>query len=118
MISIGYSPRLVIPANNAINLMEESIRISCFTTRGYENPAWMISRNNETFPIMNTGNITIGGTDVTIIEMNKTSIYQLDILMSIDFETVDDFTSYLTCQSQNSPGVQTRVILTTSKGLQ
>ena len=98
--------------------MEGSIRISCFTTRGYENPAWMISRNNETFPIMNTGNITIGGTDVTIIEMNKTSIYQLDILMSIDFETVDDFTSYLTCQSQNSPGVQTRVILTTSKGLQ
>ena len=123
MISIGYSPDNLIPENNAINLLaifggERPRRggsprlIRCFTTRGHENPAWMVSNNNfTTGPLMDNGPITLelGDSNVTIL-INRVSAYLSEIYF--DVSNVQ-FTGSLTCQLQSNPTVQYTVIVTT-----
>ena len=123
MIGIGYSFDEVIPKNNVINLEEINSqprfsrgavrRISCFTTRGHENPAWVISNNSfSTNPLFNETNIVeLGGGEVTIT-IDRFSLYQSYI--HIDANSAE-FTANLTCQSQSNPATQYTVIITTSK---
>jgi len=123
-INIGYSPDVLIPENNAVNLkvIVNSLRIrrggfeyipilSCFTTQGYENPVWIISNNEfSTGSLNNNGTVTLPGGDITITIINI-SIYHSQIYI----DAADtNFTGNLICQSQNNPGVQYRIIITTS----
>lgn len=120
VISIGYDPELIIAENNVINLKETFTRprsprgfppiLSCFTTRGYENPIWMISSNQfSTGPLMNDEAIPLGNGSV-IITINRVSIYHSQIYINA---TDVEFTGNLTCQSQNNSKVQYTVIITT-----
>ena len=129
VVSIGYSPYLLIPENNVINLRRDTIIIgsrrrkrqrpdfiSCFTTQGHENPFWVISNNEfSSGPLMNNGTITVahGDGSVTIV-INKISLYQSEIY--IDASDAN-FTGNLTCQSQNNSEAQYTVIITTSKNI-
>ena len=121
MISIGYSLDLLIPENNVINLMEIRRRegggfISCFTTQGHENPTWVIYGNDfSSGPLANSGivTMTLGGVNVTIT-INRISLYESEIFIDSNGA---DFTSNLTCQSQNNSSVQYTVIVTTSKNI-
>ena len=124
VISIGYSLDLIIPENNVINLMAIRRRgesrhtglISCFTTQGHENPVWMISSDDfSSGPLMNNGTVVmeLGGVNVTIT-IDRISLYESEI--SIDANSTD-FTSNLTCQSQNNPSVRYTVIVTTSENI-
>ena len=124
VISIGYFLDLIIPENNVINLMAIRRRggsrhtglISCFTTQGHENPVWMISSDDfSSGPLMNNGTVVmeLGGVNVTIT-IDRISLYESEI--SIDANSTD-FTSNLTCQSQNNPSVRYTVIVTTSENI-
>ena len=124
MISIGYSLDMLIPENNAINLRRIPIRegsrrsgfMSCFTTQGHENPVWMISSNSfSSGPLMNNGTVmmVLGGVNVTVT-IDRISLYESSILIDA---TGANFTSNLTCQSQNNTSVQYTVIITTSKNV-
>ena len=122
-IGIGYNFDEVIPKNNVINLEEinsqqrlshgAARRLSCFTTRGHENPAWVISTNNFSTNSLFNGTIIVelGGGEVTIT-IDRFSLYQSYI--HIDANSTE-FTANLTCQSQSNPATQYTVIITTSK---
>ena len=110
MINIGYSPDLLIPANNAINLNEAFIELSCFTTQGYENPSWIISSNDVTVSLQNDQNTTIG--ENVTITVERVSIYQSNIYIEVNNI---EFTSRLICQSENNLAIQSELVLTTSK---
>ena len=121
VISIGYSPEDLIPENNAINLFttfggERPRRggpprvITCFTTREYENPAWIVSNNNfTTGPLMDNVTMELGDGNVTIL-ITRVSAYQSEIYIYVNNV---QFTGSLTCQLQNNPTVQYTVIVTT-----
>lgn len=108
MISIGYSPDLIIPANNAINVDQPVIILSCFTIHGYENPSWIIRSDDVTISLVS--NEAIENVTITI---DRISIYHSEIY--IDVNNSVEFTSSLTCQSESNSAVQHTVILTTSK---
>ena len=125
IINIGYSSDALIPENNVINLnrniinnrnLSEPRSIFCFTTRGHENPFWMVSNDDfSSGPLMNTGEIrmtALGGGNI-ITETIRHSLYWSEIY--IDADSVN-FTANLTCQSNNSE-VQHTVIVTTSKSV-
>lgn len=111
VINIGYSPDLLIPAGNAINLNEAFIELSCFTTQGYENPTWIISSNDVTVTLQNDQNTTIG--ENVTITVERVSIYQSNIYIEVIIDT--EFTGSLICQSENDFTVQSELVLTTSK---
>ena len=112
MINIGYSPYLLIPANNAINLNEAFIELSCFTTQGYENPTWIISSNDVTVSLQNDQHTTIG--ENVTITVERVSIYQSNIYIEVNNI---EFTSRLICQSENNLAIQSELVLTTSKNV-
>ena len=112
MINIGYSPDLLIPANNAINLNEAFIELSCFTTQGYENPTWIISSNDVTVSLQNDQHTTIG--ENVTITVERVSIYQSNIYIEVNNI---EFTSRLICQSENNLAIQSEIVLTTSKNV-
>ena len=118
-INIGYSPNLLIPDNNVINLPGEGgqyrVSLSCYTTQGYENPVWMISNNNfSSMTLKESGTFAPlpGVRNITVI---RRSLYQSEILVEINNV---EFTGNLICQSQNNASVQHTVVITTSKFVQ
>ena len=116
MINIGYSPESLIPENNVINVLaiEEKCFISCFTTQRYENPVWMISRDNFStgvLPYNGTMVESFGGINFTLTIVNI-SLYQSDICIDTNGLV---FTGNLTCLSQSNSQAQYSVIITTSK---
>ena len=126
VVNIGYSSDALIPENNVINLNKNIInnnrelsdrrRIFCFTTRGHENPVWMVSNDDFSFgPLMNTGNVTMAlrGGNITTVTI-RYSFYEFEIY--IDADSVD-FTANLTCRSQNNSEAQHTVVVTTSKSV-
>ena len=110
VINIGYSPDLIIPADNVINVDEASIGLSCFTTLGYENPAWAISSNGIAVTLQNDETTTLN--ENITVTVTRVSVYHSDIYIEVNGT---DFTSSLICRSENNLGVQSEVILTTSK---
>ena len=122
VINIGYSsfPELLIPRNNVINLHAGTRRshglksaLSCFTTRGYENPVWILSNNEFSTEQLVDGMTTLANGNV-MITVERISVYWSQIYINITDIT---FTGNLTCQSQNNQAVQHTVIVTTSKNL-
>ena len=122
IINIGYSsfPELLIPKNNVINLHAGTMRsyslkstLSCFTTRGYENPVWMLSNNKFSTEQLVDGMTTLADGNI-MIRVERISVYWSQIDINI---TDIIFTGNLTCQSQNNQAVQHTVIVTTRKNL-
>jgi len=116
----------VIPEGNVINIPTsttllrergvslDSVDVRCYTTKGYENPVWMMSSDGFSLGLIAVGNSSIMLPDGDILSVSVVQISPYESRITIDTSDVN-ITANLLCGSQSTPGLQYSIVITTSK---